>query len=272
MSAHRQSPLPCALTIAGSDSGGGAGIQADLKTFAALKVHGTTAITCLTAQNPRGVTGIHAATPEIVLAQIEAVMSELRPAAAKSGMLFSTEIIAVVIEVFSRPGMPPLIVDPVMVATSGAQLLQPKAAELLTKRLLPIAALVTPNLDEAEILVRGKLTTPEDLRAAARDIFDRFGCPALVKGGHLKRSAEAIDVFYDGTTELLLSAPFIKNVSTHGTGCTYSAAIAGFLARGLPLSKAVPQAKQYVTRAIGFSQTVGRHNVLNHQVPLTGGV
>ena len=257
--------LPVILTIAGSDSGGGAGIQADLKTFAALGVHGTSAITCLTAQNPKGVSAIQVAKPAIVRAQIEAVFAELRPAAVKTGMLFDTAIIREVAEFFGKlPGQkPPLIVDPVMVATSGARLLKPAALRAMQKNLLPLAALVTPNLDEAEILVGRRLKSVDDLRAAARAIHQRFLCAALVKGGHLRGLREAVDIFFDGKTELLLSAPFVRGVSTHGTGCTYSAAIAAYCALGYDLPRAVQLAKKFITRAIAGSVRTGKHFVLN---------
>ena len=255
--------LPVTLTIAGSDSGGGAGIQADLKTFASLGVHGTSAITCITAQNPEGVRGIQACSVEIVRCQIEAVFDELPPAAVKTGMLYAAPIIRVVAEFFHRHQRVPLVVDPVMVSTSGAQLLKPVAVKTLCAELLPLATLVTPNLDEAEILVGEKLTSVTDLRAAARELHRRFGCAALVKGGHLRGLKEAVDIFYDGRQELLLSAPFIRGVSTHGTGCTYSAAIAGRLARGCSLPRAVQQAKEYITQAIAQSQTSAGHSVLN---------
>ena len=256
-------PLPVALTVAGSDSGGGAGIQADLKTFAALGVHGTSAITCITAQNPEGVRGIQACSVRILRQQIEAVFEELPPAAVKTGMLYSAPIICVVAALLRRRQGLPLVVDPVMVSTSGAQLLKPAAVRVLRKELLPLATLVTPNLDEAEILVGAKLTSVTDLRAAARTLYRQFGCAALVKGGHLRGLKEAVDIFYDGRQELLLSAPFIRGVSTHGTGCTYSAAIAGHLARGCTLPRAVQAAKEYITQAIAQSRTAAGHSVLN---------
>ena len=260
---NRRKKLPVALTIAGSDSGGGAGIQADLKTFAALGVHGTSAITCVTAQNPRGVTGIQIIRAEMVRRQIEAVFDELPPAAVKTGMLFAAEIISVVAGFFARGKRPPLIVDPVMISTSGAVLMRPAAIRLLQGRLLPLAALVTPNLAEVEMLVGGQMEKLGDLREAAREIHRRFGCAALVKGGHLRAAKKALDVFYDGRRELLLQAPWVRGVSTHGTGCTYSAAIAAALARGSDLPAAVAQAKRFVTRAIAASQRAGRHWVLN---------
>ena len=255
--------LPVALTIAGSDSGGGAGIQADLKTFAALGVHGTSAITCITAQNPKGVYGIEACSVGIVRRQIEAVFDELPPAAVKTGMLYSAPIIRVVAAFFQRRQRVPLVVDPVMVSTSGAQLLKPAAVKALCAKLLPLATLVTPNLHEAEILVGEKLTSVTDLRAAARVLYGRFGCAVLVKGGHLSGLKEAVDIFYDGRQELLLSAPFIRGVSTHGTGCTYSAAVVGHLARGRSRPRAVQQAKEYITQAIAQSRTAAGHGVLN---------
>jgi hydroxymethylpyrimidine/phosphomethylpyrimidine kinase len=259
----KRTPIPIALTVAGSDSGGGAGIQADLRTFASLGVHGTSAITCITAQNPKGVLGIQACRPEIVRQQLEAVFAELPPAAVKTGMLYSAEIIRAVSRFFKRGPRPTLVVDPVMVSTSGARLLKPSAIALLERELLPLAALVTPNLDEAEILVGAKLRSAEDLRVAARALHKRFGCAALVKGGHLRGLREAVDIFYDGKQELLLTAPFVRGVSTHGTGCTYSAAVAGCLAKGLPLARAVQQAKEYITQAIARSQVAARHSLLN---------
>ncbi|MGD0350698.1 MAG: hydroxymethylpyrimidine/phosphomethylpyrimidine kinase [Verrucomicrobiota bacterium] len=279
---------PVALTIAGSDSSGGAGIQADLKTFAALGVHGASTIACLTAQNPGRVLAVECCSPGILRQQIEAVFEELPPAAVKTGMLFSAENVRVVAEFFkaryfrrdeshksqiSKPKnrdsqssslrFPPLVVDPVMVSTSGASLLKPAAIKLLKEKLLPLAELVTPNLFEAETLTGRKLASVEDLRTAAREIHARFGCAALVKGGHLPGGREAVDIFYDGRTELLLSAPFLNGISTHGTGCTYSAAIAGYLARGLDLPQAVKRAKEFITQAIAGSYRIGKHFALN---------
>jgi hydroxymethylpyrimidine/phosphomethylpyrimidine kinase len=254
---------PVALTIAGSDSGGGAGVQADLKTFAALGVHGASAIACFTAQNPRRVLAVETCSPGILRRQIEAVFEEMPPAAVKTGMLFSAKNVRVVAGFFKTEKHPPLVVDPVMVSTSGAVLLKPAAIKIVKETLLPLAALVTPNLCEAEILTGLKLASVEDLRTAARKIHARFGCAALVKGGHLKNAHEAIDIFFDGRTELLLSAPFIKGIRTHGTGCTCSAAIAGYLARGCSLPKAVKHAKQFITRAIAGSYRIGKHSALN---------
>jgi hydroxymethylpyrimidine/phosphomethylpyrimidine kinase len=254
--------LPIALTIAGSDSGGGAGIQADLKTFAALGVHGTSVVTCLTAQNPKRVLGVQPATPKMIRQQLEAIFAELPPAACKTGMLYSADIIRVVVEFFDLKSRPPLIVDPVMVATSGACLLERSAAKAVCDKLLPLATLVTPNLDESELLLGMKIRDEEDLRTAARQIVARFGCAALVKGGHLRGTREAVDIFNDGETELLLTAPFVRGVSTHGTGCTYSAAIAAYCAKGLALAETVQGAKEFITQAIADSRRIGRHFAL----------
>lgn len=254
--------IPCAITIAGSDSGGGAGIQADLKTFAALKVHGTSAITCITAQNPARVIGIQPCSPTIVRQQLTAVFEELRPVAAKTGMLYSAEMIHLVATFLRRRDLP-VVIDPVMVATSGARLLKPNAISSLSKELLPHAALITPNLAEAELLTGMRLTSPEHLRRAARDLHRQFHCPVLIKGGHLRRLKQALDIFYDGKQELLLSAPFVKGLRTHGTGCTFSAAITAYLALGLSLPSAVQKAKQFITQAILQYQITAAHPVLN---------
>ena len=257
--------LPIALTIAGSDSGGGAGVQADLKTFTALCCHGTTAITCITAQNPKGVSGIQPIHADMVRKQIESVFAELPPRAVKTGMLFSSEIIRTVADFFAHGKRPTLVVDPVMIATSGAVLLKPSAIRALKRQLLPVATLVTPNLDEAELLTGRKLSSVEDLKQAALEIYERHGCAALVKGGHLKLRSEAIDVFYDGHEMRELTARRVRGVSTHGTGCTYSAAITAHLAHGKTLFSAVELAKRFITTAISQSYKAGKHPVLNHQ-------
>ena len=253
-----------ALTIAGADSGGGAGIQADLKTFADLGVHGTSAITCLTAQNPRRILALAPASPAFLRQQIVAVWEELPPAAVKTGLLPGAAQVCVVVDFFKTRTGTPLVVDPVMVSTSGTSLLPPAARSLLLRELLPLATLVTPNLDEAGILIGRQLSSVDDLRTAAREIHARYGCAALVKGGHLLRTRTAVDIYYDGKTELFLSAPFVRGLTTHGTGCTYSAAITAGLANGLSLPDAVGRAKHYVTRAIADSRRAGRHFVLGH--------
>jgi hydroxymethylpyrimidine/phosphomethylpyrimidine kinase len=272
--------LPVALTVAGSDSGGGAGVQADLKTFAALGVHGASAIACLTAQNPKRVLAVEPCSPKMLLRQIEAVFQELNPRATKTGMLFLAKNVSVVAEFFKGKKCP-LVVDPILVSTSGVRLLEPAAMKILKENLLPLAALVTPNLTEAEILSGQKITSVEEMRAAAKKIHSRFGCAVLVKGGHLdcgdasplsKRGhvralqtrREAVDIFFDGKTELLLSAPFIQGVRTHGTGCTYSAAICAALAHGHDLPQAVQIGKRFVTAAISSSYKIGGHFALGN--------
>jgi len=259
----KRKQLPTALTIAGSDSGGGAGIQADLKTFASLGVHGTSAITCITAQNPRSVTGIQVCSPAIVRRQLEAVFAELRPTAVKTGMLYSERIIRVVVDFFRRHPETPLVVDPVMVSSTSASLLTPLALRLLRTRLLPLATLVMPNLPEAEALTGRRLNSVEDMRLAAKELHKRSGCAALVKGCHLRGLKQAVDIFYEVQQELLLTAPFIRGVKTHGTGCTCSAAVTAYLARGLSLAQAVQRAKHYITQAIAHNQNVAGHSVLN---------
>ncbi len=234
------------MTIAGSDSGGGAGIQADLKTFAALGVHGTSAITCLTAQNPGAISRLEACAPKMVLAQIEAVFSYWRPAAAKTGLLYSAAIVREVARFFRRTKGVPLVVDPVMIATSGRRLMRRDALGPLRRELLPLATLVTPNLAEAEVLTGKKIRTPEDLRAAARMICQTYGCAALVKGGHLPGGKMAVDFLCAAEGEWMVSAPRVKDVAPHGAGCAYSAAITAWLARGKSLPEAVELARTYI--------------------------
>ncbi len=253
--------LPCALTIAGSDSGGGAGIQADLKAFAAIGVHGTSAITCLTAQNPGEVRGVQPTRRGFVRLQLETVCDALRPVAAKSGMLYSAAIIREVAEFLEGRRRPLLVVDPVMIATSGAWLIRGGAMRAMQERLFPRAALVTPNLDEAVALTGMELATLADLQRAARVLRDQHGCAVLVKGGHLP-GPKAVDVFWDGRTERVLSVERVRGVSTHGTGCTYSAAIAAYLARGCRLEQAVVEGKRYITESIRTARRVGKGWVL----------
>jgi hydroxymethylpyrimidine kinase/phosphomethylpyrimidine kinase len=254
--------VPCVLTIAGSDSGGGAGIQADLKTFAALGVHGASAITCVTAQNPKKVRSVQALRPRIVRDQIEVVAEGLRPRFAKTGMLYSTEIIRAVAAA-ARELKLPLVVDPVMIATSGAVLLKMSAIRALLEEIFPLAVIITPNLDEAQFILGTRILEPEDARAAAREIHARFGCAALVKGGHLRGIKSAIDFFCDGKTEQMLEAPFRRGLSNHGTGCVYSAAITAHLALGRNLLDAVSASKEFISNAIAASHRCAGHAVLN---------
>jgi hydroxymethylpyrimidine/phosphomethylpyrimidine kinase len=241
---------PVALTVAGSDSGGEAGIQADLNTFAALKVHGACAITCVTAQNRKKVVRLEPCLPRMVRAQMEAVAAAFPLSAAKTGMLYSAAIVREVAAFFKQTPSQPLVVDPVIISTSGRRLLQAAGVAVLQRDLLPLAALVTPNVSEAELLTGSKIATLEDLRLAARTIRQRFGCAALVKGGHLTGTSESVDFLCSGEEEWMLSAPRVKIKGLHGTGCTYSAAITAWLARGRSLKQSVKLAKDFITRAI----------------------
>jgi hydroxymethylpyrimidine/phosphomethylpyrimidine kinase len=259
--------LPIALTIAGSDSGGGAGIQADLKTFHAFGAFGASAITAITAQNTTGVTEIHPIPVETVRAQIDAVASDLPPAAAKTGMLATATLVRSVAEAIRAWRLPNIVVDPVMVATSGARLLDADAEQTVLEQLVPLAALVTPNLDEAAILVGRSVHDPETMRAAARSLVEEHGAgAALVKGGHLT-SGELVDVFYDGLDWREWRRPRLETTNTHGTGCTLSAAVAAGLAHGRPLVDSVDAALDFVHRAIVSAPGLGAgHGPLNHMV------
>ncbi|MCH8921203.1 MAG: bifunctional hydroxymethylpyrimidine kinase/phosphomethylpyrimidine kinase [Chloroflexi bacterium] len=256
--------MPSVLTIAGSDSSAGAGIQADLKTFAALGVYGTCAITAITAQNTRGVNAVQETPPGIVAAQIDAVAADIRPDAIKTGMLASAPIIEVVAAKVREYGLPNLVVDPVMVAKSGDRLLRDDAVTVLRDLLLPLAAVVTPNLPEAEVLAGFAIDSDEDVRRAAKEIVGLGARAVVVKGGH-REAAEAVDVLYDGTTFRDYSAPRIDTTSTHGTGCTFASAIAAYLARGEPLAEAVGRAKEYLTEALRRAYPIGGgHGPVHH--------
>lgn len=247
--------VPRALTIAGSDSGGGAGIQADLKTFAAFGVYGTTAIVALTAQNTREVTAIQEVPPGMVKAQIEAVVSDIGVDAAKTGMLGSALLVAAVAEEVERLRIPNLVVDPVMVSKGGAPLLEPDAVETLCRKLFPLALVVTPNLPEAEVLVGRKLKGPEDLRLAGREIVAMGPRNVVIKGGH--GEGEPVDLLYDGRTFTEFRGPRIETRSDHGTGCTFSAAITALLARGVEVLPAVGEAKRFVEGALRAARPIG---------------
>ena len=249
--------LPVALTIAGSDSGGGAGIAADLKTFAALGCHGTCAVTAVTAQDTRGVSAIEEMPLQLIEAQITAVMRDLKPRAVKTGMLSSSAIIESVVQALSQHPPRPLVVDPVMVAKGGAKLLRDDAVGALRSRLLPLAHVLTPNLPEAEILLGRSLESPKERERGAQDLV-RMGCrAALIKGGHAEGEAGADDVLFDGERVSWFSAERIKTSNTHGSGCTYSAAITAELARGQDLISAVEAAKAFITEAIRWSLELG---------------
>jgi hydroxymethylpyrimidine/phosphomethylpyrimidine kinase len=248
--------LPIALTIAGSDSGGGAGIQADLKTFHAFGVFGTTAVTAITAQNTLGVSAIHPIPLDVVRAQIDAVAGDLSPAAFKTGMLATATLVGVVAEAIQDHGLTSYVLDPVMVSTSGHRLLDADAEGALAEQLLPLSALVTPNLHEAEILVGRPVVTLEDMGIAARTLVDMGAGAALVKGGHLAEG-DAVDLLWDGSTEVRWQRARMDTPHTHGTGCTLSAAATAGLARGIPLPDAVDEAVGFVARAIESAPGLG---------------
>jgi hydroxymethylpyrimidine/phosphomethylpyrimidine kinase len=259
--------LPVALSIAGSDSGGGAGIQADLKTFQAFEVFGTTAITAVTVQNTIGVSAVHPVPLEIVRAQVAAVASDLHPAAVKTGMLGSPDLVRLVAEAIGEEGLKSYVLDPVMVASSGDRLLDRSAERTVLEHLVPLATLVTPNLDEAEILVGFRVRTEEEMRRAALGLVEAGAGAALLKGGHLTDD-EVVDVLYDGADWHHWRRQRISTTSTHGTGCTLSAAIAAGLAHGRPLLRSVEDALRYVNRAIAAAPGLGSgHGPLNHLVP-----
>ncbi len=248
--------MPRVLTIAGSDSGGGAGIQADLKTFTALRVFGTSALTAVTAQNTLGVHGVYPLTAEQVAAQLDSVLSDIGTDAAKTGMLFDVPIIAAVADRIRHYGVKKLVVDPVMIAKGGQPLLLEQAQAAMREQLLPLAMVVTPNLPEAEVLTGMQIRTRDDMVTAGRRLLDLGAQAAVVKGGHLE-GAPADDVLVTAGGEEWLPAPRVDTRHTHGTGCTFSAAIAAGLAHGLSLPEAVRQAKRYITLAIQKAPGIG---------------
>jgi hydroxymethylpyrimidine/phosphomethylpyrimidine kinase len=264
------SRVPVALTIAGSDSGGGAGIQADLRTFAFHCVHGTSAITCITAQNTLGVTRVDAMPPEAVVAQMQAVVEDIGIQAAKTGMLLNQEIILAVAEQIEVLQIKNLVVDPVMVSRAGAQLIDDAAVKTLRDRLIPRAIIVTPNRYEAEILTGLKINSLDDMRVAAQMIHRNLGVKAvLVKGGGMEGSARGIDIYFDGQNLETLTIKPVDTKNTHGTGCTLSAAIAANLAMGNDLKTAVQRAKVYVTTALTYALNIGKgQGPVGHFYPL----
>ncbi|MCS7251980.1 MAG: bifunctional hydroxymethylpyrimidine kinase/phosphomethylpyrimidine kinase [Thermoflexus sp.] len=246
--------LPRALTIAGSDSGGGAGIQADLKTFGALGVYGMSVLTALTAQNTRGVQAVFELPPDFVAAQLDSVLSDIGADAVKTGMLANAAIIEVVAEKLREYRVERLVVDPVMRAKSGDPLLRPEAQEALIRHLFPMATVVTPNLHEARALVGRDLRSRADMREAARIIYEMGPRWVVVKGGHLEGDDHSVDVVFNGQDFYELGAPRVDTVNTHGTGCTFASAIAAGLAKGLPPLEAIRQAKDYLTALLQASQ------------------
>jgi len=245
---------PPVLSVAGSDNSAGAGIQADLKTMSALGVYGLTAVTCVVAEVPGKVSAIQGIDPKIVVEQVRLLFGAFPVAAIKTGMLYSTEILEAVADVLeelrSQGGGTPLVVDPVMVATSGDRLLQPEAVAVYRGRLFPSATLVTPNLDEASALLGAAIVSRAQMREAGQELVKAYGTAFLMKGGHLKEESAADLLVEAGGAEHWYEAPFVRDVSTHGTGCTYSAAIASELAKGSGLREAVGEAKRFVTRAV----------------------
>lgn len=273
------SNVPVALTIAGSDSGGGAGIQADLRTFAFHCVHGTSAITCITAQNTLGVNRVDAMSKTMVKAQIEAVVKDIGVQAVKTGMLLNEEIIIAVAEKIEtlqissnipQNSIPQLVLDPVMVSRTGAQLIDNNAVKALQERLIPLSEIVTPNRYEAQILSGIEINSLEDMKNAAYILVDKLTLKAvLVKGGGMSENALGVDIFFDGDTIKVLRTEPVYTKHTHGTGCTLSAAIAANLAKGENLLTSVEKAKKYVTTALKSSLAIGHgQGPVGHFFPL----
>ncbi|PHJ59806.1 phosphomethylpyrimidine kinase [Nostoc linckia z18] len=270
MNAQKKPRVPVALTIAGSDSGGGAGIQADLRTFAFHCVHGTSAITCVTAQNTLGVNRVDAIPPEAVVAQIQAVVQDIGVQAAKTGMLLNQEIIFAVAQQVETLQIHNLVVDPVMVSRTGAQLIDDEAVKTLRHTLIPKAAIITPNRYEAQILSGLEIYSLEDMQAAAEIIHKTLRTNAvLVKGGGMQGNLRGVDIWFDGEKLEILTTKQVETTNTHGTGCTLSAAIAANLAKGKNLWSAVQQAKEYVTTALTFALDIGEgQGPVGHFFPL----
>lgn len=258
-----------ALTIAGSDSSGGAGIQADIKTMTANGVYAMSAITALTAQNTIGVTGIMEVTPTFLAEQIDDIFTDIFPDAVKIGMVSSSALIQVIADKLKEYNAKNIVVDPVMVATSGSSLIANDAVETLKKRLLPLASVVTPNIPETEVLSGMKIETPEDMIAASKIISDTYHCAVLCKGGHQLNDAN--DLLYDNGNYKWFYGKRIANPNTHGTGCTLSSAIASNLAKGYPLDTAVEKAKNYISGALAAMLDLGKGSgPMNHAFAIEG--
>lgn len=259
--------MKTALSIAGSDSSGGAGIQADIKTMTVNGVYAMSAVTALTAQNTTGVTGIFEVTPEFLEQQLDAVFADIPPDAVKIGMVSSSELIQVIAEKLKEYNAKNIVVDPVMVSTSGARLIREEALETLENELIPLATVITPNIPEAEILSGRPIQNAEDMTAAAREIGGRFGCSVLLKGGHSVSDAD--DLLYDSGGCKWFRGKRIDNPNTHGTGCTLSSAIAANLAKGCDLETAVERAKEYISGALGAMLDLGKGSgPMNHAFDL----
>lgn len=245
-----------ALTIAGSDSSGGAGIQADIKTMTVHGVYAMSAITALTAQNTTGVSGIYEVSPEFLAKQLDSIFTDIPPHAVKVGMVSSAELVRVIAQKLREYGAKKIVVDPVMVSTSGSRLISEDAVETLGRELFPIADLLTPNIPEAEVLTGMSIRTPEEMEQAARRIGERFDCAVLCKGGHQVNSAN--DFLWQKSGGCWFYGERIQNPNTHGTGCTLSSAIASNLAKGLTLEEAVKRAKQYLSGALSAMLDLGK--------------
>lgn len=248
--------MKTALTIAGSDSSGGAGIQADIKTMTANGVYAMSAITALTAQNTMGVTGIMDVSPEFLGKELDSVFTDIYPDAVKIGMVSSSELIEVIAEKLREYKAVNVVLDPVMVATSGARLISEDAVETLVRELMPLADIVTPNIPETEVLTGMKISTPEDMERAAREVSERYGCGVLCKGGH--RVNDANDLLWSDGTGRWYRGERIENPNTHGTGCTLSSAIASNLAKGYSIGESVERAKRYISGALGAMLDLGK--------------
>lgn len=260
---ERSKPMRTALSIAGSDSSGGAGIQADIKTMSANGVYAMTAVTALTAQNTTGVTDILDSTPAFLSAQLDAVFTDIFPDAVKIGMVSSAELISVIARKLRQYEARHIVVDPVMVATSGSRLLREDAVEALKTELLPLAEVATPNIPEAEILADMPIRTPADMEAAARKISEQYGCAVLCKGGHDLNDAN--DLLWKDGAGYWFNGRRINNPNTHGTGCTLSSAIAANLAKGMALEDAVRRAKEYISGALAAMLDLGHgRGPMNH--------
>lgn len=260
--------MKTALTIAGSDSSGGAGIQADIKTMSANGVFAMSAITALTAQNTTGVTGIMDVTPEFLEQQLDAVFTDIYPDAVKIGMVSQKELIETIVKKLKQYDAKNIVVDPVMVATSGAKLISDEAIETLKEKLIPIADLITPNIPEAEVLGEIEIKTAEDMEKAAKDIGQRFNCAVLLKGGH--NSNDANDLLYADGKSYWFKGRRIDNPNTHGTGCTLSSAIASNLAKGMTMDKAVETAKKYISLALEAMLDLGKGSgPMNHSFAIS---
>ena len=261
--------MKTALTIAGSDSGGGAGIQADIKTMTANGVYAMSAVTALTAQNTTGVTGILEVPPEFLAEQLDCIFTDIYPDAVKTGMVSSAGLIEVIARKLVQYGAKNLVVDPVMVATSGARLISEEAVGTLKKELLPLAAIITPNIPEAEALSGMKITSAKEMEEAAKRIFEAYGCAVLCKGGH--RLNDANDLLVDAGQICWFKGKKIDNPNTHGTGCTLSSAIASNLAKGYSLKEAVRYAKNYISGALAAQLDLGHGSgPMNHAFAIGG--